>query len=412
MARDGHSAGHLLDHVRSGRATTRGELVHLTGLARSTVAHRVDRLLDAGVLRESAGAPVAGAGRGRPADRLVFAADRGLVVVAGLHRDRADLAVLDLGGRVLVRRAVPVLVEDGPDVVLAVVEEQVQALVAEVAAGWDSVVAVAVGVPGPVDVVTGRVMQPPVMPGWHDHPVRDRLAERFAVPVFVENDANLMALGEQRVHWPAAPSLVLVKVDSGVGAGIVLGGRLYRGVDGGAGDIGHIRMHGHEERCRCGAVGCLAAVVSAGSIVRRLADAGKQVEGRAVSDTADLLRLVQGGDADAVAAVRAAGQHAGEVLTTVVSVVNPEILVLAGDMAHTNGHFVTGLREVVYQRSLPRATRSLRLVTTKLGDTATLLGAVELVLDAAFAPDAVDDALAGRPSVIRLPRPTAAAGPR
>jgi predicted NBD/HSP70 family sugar kinase len=412
MARDEHSAGHLLDHVRRGRATTRGELIRLTGLARSTVAHRVDQLLDAGLLRESAGAPEPGAGRGRPADRLAFADTRGLVVVAGLHRDRADLAVLDLGGRVLVRRDVPVLVEDGPDVVLAVVEEQLEALVAEAGSTWEPVVAVAVGVPGPVDAAGGRVMQPPVMPGWHDHPVRDRLAERFGVPVFVENDANLMALGEQRVHWPSAPALVLVKVDSGVGAGIVVEGRLFRGVDGGAGDIGHIRMHGHEERCRCGAVGCLAAVVSAGAIVRALAARGKQLDGREVATTADLRQLVQRGDPDAVAAVRTAGQHAGEVLTTVVSVLNPEILVLAGDMAHTNGHFVTGLREVVYQRSLPRATRSLRLVTTKLGDSATLLGAVELVLDAAFAPDQVDAALAGRGALIRLPRPTPAAAPR
>lgn len=412
MARDGHSAGHLLDLVRRGRATTRGELIRHTGLARSTVAHRVDQLLAAGVLCENAGAPEPGAGRGRPADRLAFADTCGLVVVAGLHRDRADLAVLDLGGRVLVRRAVPVLVEDGPDAVLAVVEEQLEALVAGTDRGWDPVVAVAVGVPGPVDAATGRVMQPPVMPGWHDHPVRERLAQRFDLPVFVENDANLMALGEQRVHWPSAPALVLVKVDSGVGAGIVVEGRLFRGVDGGAGDIGHIRMHGHTERCRCGAVGCLAAVASAGAVVQKLAAAGKQVGGRDIADTADLLRLVQGGDGDAVAAVRAAGQFAGEVLTTVVSVVNPEILVLAGDMAHTHGHFVTGLREVVYQRSLPRATRSLRLVTTKLGDTATLLGAVELVLDAAFAPDQVDAALAGRPALIGLPRPTPAAGRR
>jgi predicted NBD/HSP70 family sugar kinase len=412
MARDGHSAGHLLDHVRRGRATTRGELIRLTGLARSTVAHRVDQLLDAGVLCENAGAPEPGAGRGRPADRLAFAASCGLVVVAGVHRDRADLAVLDLSGRVLERRAVPVLVEDGPDAVLAVVGEQLEDLVAGTGQGWAPVVAVAMGVPGPVDPTTGRVMQPPVMPGWHDHPVRERLAERFGVPVFVENDANLMALGEQRVHWPSAPALVLVKVDSGVGAGIVVEGRLFRGVDGGAGDIGHIRMHGHTARCRCGAVGCLAAVVSTGAVVRTLAERGAQVDGRPPAGVADLLRLVQGGDADAVAAVRTAGQHAGEVLTTVVSVLNPEILVLAGDMAQTNGHFVTGLREVVYQRSLPRATRSLRLVTTKLGDTATLLGAVELVLDAAFAPDQVDAALAGRESVIRLPRPTRAAGRR
>jgi predicted NBD/HSP70 family sugar kinase len=236
-----------------------------------------------------------------------------------------------------------------------------------------------------VDVAVGRVIQPPVMPGWHDYPVRDRLATRLGVPVFVENDANLMALGEQRAQWPGAPTLLLVTVGSGIGAGIVIGGRLYRGVDGGAGDIGHIRMHGHEERCACGAVGCLAAVASGGALVRTLAALGKDV-----ARVDDVTRLVHEGDPDAIAAVRTAGQLAGEVLTTVVSVLNPEILVLAGEMAHTNEYFLTGMRELIYQRSLPRATRNLRVVSTKLGDMASVVGMTELVVDEVFAPDAVD----------------------
>jgi predicted NBD/HSP70 family sugar kinase len=380
------SAGRLLLLVRRGVATTRRDLIHVTGLSRSTVTQRVNMLLAAGLLRKSAGEAE---GRGRPAGTLAFDEGFGHILVAGLHRDRAELTALDLGGRVLHRRERPIAIGDGPEPVLGEVEAELDALVADAGVDPAATVALGVGVPGPVDVSVGRVMQPPVMPGWHDYPVRDRLAARLGVPVFVENDANLMALGEQRVHWPGAPTLLLVTVGTGIGAGIVIDGRLYRGVDGSAGDIGHIRMHGHEERCACGAVGCLAAVASGAALVRRLAGLGKDVV-----HVADVRRLVQQGDADTVAAVRAAGQLAGEVLTTVVSVLNPEILVLAGDMAHTNEHFLTGMRELIYQRSLPRATRNLRVVSTKLGESASVVGMTELVVDEVFAPAAVDARLA------------------
>jgi predicted NBD/HSP70 family sugar kinase len=376
------SAGRLLLLVRRGIATTRRDLIRVTGLSRSTVAQRVDALLGAGLLRESAGPAE---GRGRPAGTLAFDESSGHVLVAGIHRDGVELAAVDLGGRELHRSALTVPVAAGPEPVLDAVEAGLDALVADAELDPDRTVALGVGVPGPVDVAVGRVMQPPVMPGWHDHPVRDQLAERLGVPVFVENDANLMALGEQRAHWPDVPSLLLVTVGSGIGAGIVIDGRLYRGIDGGAGDIGHIRMYGHEERCACGATGCLAAVASGDALARRLAALGKDVRG-----VADVRRLVHEGDPDAIAAVRTAGQLVGEVLTTVVSVLNPEILVLAGEMAETNEYFVTGMREVIYQRSLPRATRHLRVVSTPSGDRAAVRGTVELVVDEVFAPAAVD----------------------
>jgi predicted NBD/HSP70 family sugar kinase len=376
------SPGRLLLLVRRGVATTRRDLIRVTGLSRSTVTHRVDALLAAGLLREAAGEAE---GRGRPAGTLAFEEGFGHVLVAGVQRDRVELTVVDLGGRELHRREFAMPVAAGPDPVLGAVETELDTLVAEAGIDPARTVALGVGVPGPVDVTVGRVMQPPVMPGWHDYPVRDRLTARLDVPVFVENDANLMALGEQRVHWASAPSLLLVTVGSGIGAGIVIDGRLYRGVDGGAGDIGHIRMHGHHEPCACGGVGCLAAVASGDALVRRLAALGKDV-----TRVEGVRRLVHEGDPDAIAAVRTAGQLAGEVLTTVVSVLNPEILVLAGEMAQTNEYFVTGMRELIYQRSLPRATRHLRVVNTKLGERAAVVGMTELVVDEVFAPEAVD----------------------
>jgi predicted NBD/HSP70 family sugar kinase len=382
------SAGRLLLLVRRGIATTRRDLIRVTGLSRSTVTQRVDALLGAGLLRESAGEAE---GRGRPAGALAFDEGFGHVLVAGVQRDRVELTVVDLGGRELHRREFAMSVAAGPEPVLGSVETELDRLVAETGLDPARTVALGVGVPGPVDVAVGRVVQPPVMPGWHDYPVRERLAERLGVPVFVENDANLMALGEQRVHWATVPSLLLVTVGSGIGAGIVIDGRLYRGIDGGAGDIGHIRMHGHEERCACGAVGCLAAVASGDALVRRLGAMGKDV-----SRVDDVRRLVHEGDPDAIAAVRTAGQLAGEVLTTVVSVLNPEILVLAGEMAQTNEYFVTGMREVIYQRSLPRATRHLRVVSTTRGERAAVVGTTELVVDEVFAPDAVDARLGAR----------------
>lgn len=377
------SPGELLRLVRSGEAITRGDLLRVTGLSRSTVTQRIDLLLDAGLLREEGYQETAG--RGRPATTLAFADTAGHVLVAGLHAEHADLTVADLAGRVLFESKRVVAIADGPERVLGELAAGLAGLPAAAGLDWTATVGVALGVPGPVDVTLGRILQPPLMPGWHDHPVRDQLASELRVPVFVENDANLTALGEQRAHWADVANLVLVRVDSGIGAGIVIDGRLYRGVDGGAGDIGHIRMEGHERRCACGVIGCLAAVASGSALVAELAALGKDV-----ASVDDVRVLVQHGDAEAVAAARRAGQLAGEVLTTVVSVLNPEILVLGGAMAHTDGHFVTGLREVIYQRSLPRATRRLRVVTARLGESASAVGAAALVVDEVFSPAAVD----------------------
>ncbi|MEV7191242.1 ROK family protein [Streptomyces sp. NPDC093510] len=389
-------AGDLLHLVRSGRATTRGALQQVTGLSRGTVGQRLDRLFRAGWLREGGGGPVDSPLGGRPAIRLEFDDTHAVVLAAGLETRHARTALLTLGGEILAERAAPLAVEDGPDAVLGELGVRFGELLRETGRPAGSVCGVGLAVPGPVDSGTGRVVQPPIMPGWDGYDIRGRLRRALTgrpdgvpadVPVLVDNDANLMAYGEQCAHYPDCSAFALVKVSTGIGCGVVVGGDVYRGVDGGAGDIGHVRVpEGADALCRCGSYGCLAAVASGRAVAGRLAEAGVPA-----ASGSDVRALLEAGHPAAVGFAREAGRHVGEVLATVVTLLNPGVLVIAGDLAGTP--FLTGVRELLYQRALPRSTAHLKVVTSRLGEHAALIGAGKLVVEHLYAPERVEERL-------------------
>ncbi|MFF3465037.1 ROK family protein [Streptomyces sp. NPDC001984] len=385
-------AGELLELVRSGRATTRGALQQATGLSRATVGQRLDRLFRAGWLREGAGGPVDSPLGGRPSITLEFDDSHAIVLAADLDTRHARAAVLTLTGELLAEHSGTLVIEDGPETVLGELGRWFGELVEKAGHRADEVCGIGVAVPGPVDSETGRVVQPPIMPGWDGYDIRGRLSRALtehtgapAVPVLVDNDANLMAYGEQRTGHPDCSAFVLVKVSTGIGAGVVVGGSIFRGIDGGAGDIGHIRV-GAEALCRCGSYGCLAAVASGGAVARRLLEAG--VPAASGSDVRDLLAA---GHPEATALAREAGRQVGDVLATVVTLLNPGVLMIAGDLAGTP--FLTGVRELLYQRALPRSTAHLDVVTSRLGERAGLIGAGALVVEHLYAPERVEERL-------------------
>ncbi|MES5821261.1 ROK family protein [Streptomyces sp. RG80] len=387
------SAGDLLELVRSGRAITRGALQQATGLSRATVGQRLDRLFRAGWLREGAGGPVDSPLGGRPSITLEFDDSHAVVLAADLDTRHARAAVLSLTGELLAEHGGTLVVEDGPDAVLGELGRWFAELLEKAGHRADEVCGIGLAMPGPVDSESGRVVQPPMMPGWDGYDIRGRLARSFtehtgapAVPVLVDNDANLMAYGEQRTSYPDCSAFVLVKVSTGIGAGVVVDGSVYRGIDGGAGDIGHIRV-GADALCRCGSYGCLAAVASGGAVARRLAEAG--VRAASGSDVRDLLTA---GHPEAAALAREAGRQVGDVLATVVTLLNPGVLMIAGDLAGTP--FLTGVRELLYQRALPRSTAHLEVVTSRLGERAGLVGAGALVVEHLYAPERVEERLA------------------
>ena len=391
-ARGQASAGELLELVRSGRAVTRGALQQATGLSRATVGQRLDRLFRAGWLREGAGGPVGSPLGGRPSITLEFDDAHAIVLAADLETRHARAAVLTLTGEILAEHSGTLDVEDGPEAVLGDLGRWFAELLEKAGRGAGEVCGIGLAVPGPVDSETGRVVQPPIMPGWDGYDITGRLARAFGeetgaapVPVLVDNDANLMAYGEQRTGYPDCSAFVLVKVSTGIGAGVVVDGSVYRGIDGGAGDIGHIRV-GADAQCRCGSYGCLAAVASGRAVARRLAETG--VPAASGSDVRDLLAS---GHPGAAALAREAGRQVGDVLATVVTLLNPGVLMIAGDLAGTA--FLTGVRELLYQRALPRSTAHLDVVTSRLGERAGLIGAGALVVEHLYAPARVEDRL-------------------
>ena len=379
-------AGAILQLVRSGQAATRADLAAMTGLARSTVAQRVDALLARGLLVSRGDSPSTG---GRPATLLAFNDGAGVVLCGDLGATHSRVAVTDLGGTVLAQTRHEIAIAEGPEVVLGWLEATFDGLLDEVGRGHDAVRGVGVGLPGPVEFATGRPVSPPIMPGWDRYPVGDRLATRYGVPALVDNDVNIMALGEHWSTWRHEAFLLFVKMGTGIGSGIVAGGHVHRGADGAAGDIGHIHVPDHDDIvCRCGNRGCLEAFAGGGAMAARLREAGLDTH-----TSLDVVDRVRAGHPVATQLIREAGRAVGGVLATCVNMLNPAVIVIGGDLARTDEPLLAGVREVVYRRSLPLATGRLRIVPSRLDDEAGVVGAAVMVIESVLAPDAVDAAL-------------------
>jgi predicted NBD/HSP70 family sugar kinase len=379
-------AGAMLQLVREGRATTRAELVDLTGLARSTVSQRVDALLAEGLLVAAHASTSTG---GRPPTVLTFNAELGVVLTAEVGVTRCHVAVTDLDANVLAEAIEEIAIADGPDALLPWLAGRFDALLALAGHARADVRGVGVGLPAPVDFASGRPLRQPSMPGWTDIAVGERLREALGAPTLVDNDVNVMALGEHRLSWRETDDLLFVKAGTGIGCGIVVGGRLHRGAHAAAGELSHARApRGGETPCTCGNAGCLEAIAGGAALARELTAAG--IPARTVHDVTARLR---DGDATARALVRQAGRDVGDVLATIVDVLDPAVIVFGGELADASDELLAGVREVVYQRSLPFVTRNLAIVHSADGSRAGVVGAAVLAIEHVLAPASIDAAL-------------------
>lgn len=381
-------AGDIFQLLRDGRARTRAELAGTTGLARSTVAARIDALISSGLVGPAGEATSSG---GRPPSRFAFNPAARVVLAVDVGATHVALAVTDLGGSVLAERRVDQQVADGPEKVLGLVVREAAKLLASASRGVADLAGVGIGLPGPVEHDTGRPVKPPIMPGWDGFDVVRFVQRSLPVPVLVDNDVNIMALGERTAHWPDQDNFIFVKVATGIGAGIISSGQLQRGANGTAGDLGHVRVpRGDHVLCRCGNHGCLEALASGPAIAT-----GLRSEGLEAATGADVVSLVAHGNQQAVQALRQAGRDVGDVLATVVNLLNPSVIVIGGSIGESGEHLVAGVREVVYRRSLPLATSQLRIGLSHAGDKAAILGASQLVTQHVLSPAVIEATLAG-----------------
>jgi glucokinase-like ROK family protein len=387
----------VLDEIRLGRSRSRPELIARTGLGRAIVAQRVGELLDRGLITEGEVGPSTG---GRPPRQLTFRADAGHVLVADLGATSIDVAVTSLDGRILGHHDEPAEIEAGPGRCLDRVDALFEALLATAQGIPGRLWGVGIGVPGPVEFGSGRPISPPIMPGWDGYPIRERFADRYDAPVWVDNDVNLLALGEWRSGVAAGhDDVVVVKVGTGIGAGIISDGHLHRGAQGSAGDVGHIQVVDDPlVVCRCGNLGCLEALAGGGALGR--AGATAAIEGRSARlrvaldqhgtvTAQDVARAASFGDPVAVALLQGAGRRIGSMLASVVNFFNPSLVVIGGGVANSPDQFLASIRETVYRRSLPLATRDLLIQRSSLGGLAGVIGASSMVVDQLFSRDSI-----------------------
>jgi predicted NBD/HSP70 family sugar kinase len=364
----------VIDALRRAGTASRGELMRATGLSRTTIATIVADLQARGLVVDADASTAAGA-RGRPPGRLRLDAGAGAVVGIDFDHPHVRVAVADLSSTVLAERTAELDVDNDAAASLAAAVELVDAVLDDGAVDRCRVVGVGIGLPAPIDRVAGTVA-PAVLPAWAGVPVRAELSERLGLAVEVDNDANLGALGE--LVYGAGRGLsdiVYVRIGSGIGAGLVLDGRLYRGATGIAGELGHVQVRPEGSVCRCGNRGCLETVAGSGPLLAVLREAhGPELTFRG------LLDLVAAGNPGARRVVNDAGLAIGRVLADLCNHVNPAAVIVGGDLSAAGDPLLSGIRDAIDRFAQPGAARAVEVKPGVLGERAEVLGALALVI--------------------------------
>ena len=371
------NSARVIDLLRRHGTASRADIARWTGLSRSTVSSLVAELEASGLIVERAEEPRRpGANGGRPPVLLALEPAAGIALGVDFGHTHLRVAVADLSSRILAERHQALDVDRAAAEALDAAAALIDEVLDEARLERERVVAVGMGLPGPIDAVTGVVGSSVILPGWAGLRPAAELERRVGLDVEVDNDANLGALAEVAFGGSrGVADLVYLKVASGIGAGIVVGGRLQRGSTGVAGELGHVPADPSGRVCRCGNRGCLETVAAAPALLELLrASHGRDLTVR------DLVELATAGDVGARRVLADAGRAIGRALAVLVNCLNPERIVLGGELSTAGESLLEGVRESLQRFALPSAVAAVRVEIGALGDRAGVLGALSLVI--------------------------------
>ncbi len=356
----------VIDVLANRTPLTRGQLAAMTGWSRNTAASRLEELR----LEEWVTVSEEVSSGGRPATVYSLNANKALLFIAIFGYSHVTWGVLDLLGTVLASEVEPFSLHRGPREAIETAQGAATRLLTSAGRPPTSLGAVVLGVPSPIDTSTRRSINPSAMPGWVGFDIVGAFGQAFGLPVSVENDAKLMAVGSKLSYFPDAQNLVFIKVGTGIGAGIISGGVLQQGMLGMAGEIGHLAVSSSNRQCDCGKTGCIVRYVSIGAVLKDLQDSGTDV-----ADLDELLALAMSGNPECSRVLRQAGRRLGEIVAVLLAIVNPELVILGGRITSLGNDLVAGMRETLYASAHPMLTSNLRTLVIKEHDQAALRGA-------------------------------------
>jgi glucokinase-like ROK family protein len=370
----------VIHTLRDQGLISRAEIARQTGLSRSTVSSLVAELqADGLVVERPEPAAAHGDQGGRPPILLSFDASAGVALGIDFDHHHVRVAASDLSSRILAERELSLDTDHLAHEGLDAAAELVGQVLAEAGLDHDRVIGAGMCLPGPIHRPTGVVGSTAILPGWVGVAAADEMRRRLELPILVDNDANLAALAEAAFGAGRdAKDLIYLMISSGIGAGLVLNGRLYRGAVGLAGELGHVLVDADGAVCRCGNRGCLETVAGTDALAELLRRShGDGLDGRAI------VRLAREGDLGCRRVIADAGRAIGKAAATLVNVLNPELLVVGGDLSEAGDLLLDGVRESLERTALPTAAQAATVVAGSLGDRAEVLGAIALVLSEA-----------------------------
>ncbi|WP_052476381.1 ROK family transcriptional regulator [Cohnella kolymensis] len=372
---------------RACRPLSKTDIASATGLSLSAVSEHVERLTSEKLIL---GASVGMSSGGRKPKLYTLNEKAGWIVAVELGTASVRVGISDFDCKILDYKSTPMVMNEGPKKTLTRVHELVEGMLDANGIEKRNVMGIGIGFPGPVEFATGLPVSPPIMPGWDQYPIREFWAQYFDCPCYVDNDVNIMAVGEHAKGLNfQVDNLIYIKIGTGIGAGIIVDGKLYRGINGSAGDIGHIDV-GLKVDCWCGNRGCLEALAGGKAIAAR----AKQLAQEGKSDfLRDRLKLqgdltakdvglgLQSLDSASIELIRESGDTIGRVLASLVNFTNPSLVLIGGGVAELGDILLASIRQGVYRRSLPLATRNLAINQSSLGKMAGLIGGAYMTID-------------------------------
>lgn len=377
------------------------EIVKKTGLSKSTVSVHTKKLIEMGLIFKERKINHSVGSVGRNRQLLKFAKDNGYIIAIDLGATSLNIGLCNLDAEIIAIKESSISVNNGPEKVMAKVDQIIKEILLENEVEIPKILGIGMGIPGPVEFSKGLAVSPPIMPGWHLTPLKKILQQKYNCPAFIDNDVNVMAVGEKHDGLAREVSdFIFIKIGTGIGAGIVCDNDLYRGSKGSAGDIGHISIDGEEKLCPCGNRGCLEILAAGPAIASqaKLAAQNKKskfllsvLEQRGEITAEDVGRAVKENDLTAVSIIKSSGKKIGEVLSHLVNFYNPALIIIGGGVANIGNYLISAIKEEVLRRSTSLAVQDLKIKLSEKNDEIAVIGAAAMAVNEIYSHDNVTE---------------------
>ena len=377
--------------MRSDEGISRAELARLTGFSKSTISQHVDTLIAAGLVMEGQDSPKI---ERRKAKYLKINKDAGFVIAVDLGATSLDIGVCDMDGELLAIDCSERIDLQDRETILKEIVIKARKLQKQTGIENDKLLGVGMGVPAPVEFISGKPISPPLMYPWDGFPIKEYLHQAFHVPAYVDNDVNVMAIAE---HWKGSAkgddNFLFIKLGTGIGCGIYCDGVIYRGTNGAAGDIGHVKVDGATVTCYCGHVGCLEKLAGGAAVTvaaQEMASSGKspflaeKLKSGETITASTLGQAINARDMTCIEYVRTLGNYIGEVVAKLVNFYNPTKLIFGGGLSNYGDILISPIQRVIFGSSSALTIRNLEICRTQLGEYIGVKGAALLVREELF----------------------------